>query len=159
MGTITDSQLTKVYLVDLGTTVTTAADCVTAIAGGTEFKCFQNFGDVGVTYNVQEYKCIDQNEVKKSRGSVTLGNIPVEFLFDAADVDGQSELRTLADSGDHKICIVVYNDQITPTTGNPTYRTFETFVSSDMETIAIDAAIVAKFTMELASNPARIVAT
>lgn len=157
--TITDSQLTKVYLAAEGTTVTTASDIATAIAGGTEFQCFQNFGDIGTSYSVQTYKCLDQNEVKKSRGSADLGNINVEFLFDAADTAGQAELRSLSTSGERRVCIVKYNDQITPTTGNPTYRTFETFVSSDMETIAIDQAIVAKFTIEICSVPDRVVAT
>ena len=156
MANLVDSQGTKVYLVPVGTVIATAENVATAIASAKEFKCFQNFGDVGVTYNVQEYKCLDQNDVKKSRGSISLGNIPVEFLFNSADVDGQEELRLIADSGDRKICIVKYNDQITPSTGNPSYRTFETFVSSDMETIAIDAAIIAKFTLELASKPVRI---
>jgi hypothetical protein len=43
-------------------------------------------------------------------------------------------------------------------TTSPTYRTFETFVSSEMETVAIDSAVIAKFTLEIASVPARILA-
>ena len=156
---VTSSQLTKVYLVPLGTAVATAANCVTAISSAKELLCFQSFGEIGITYNVQTYKCIDKNEVQKSRGSADLGNIPTEFLFDAADTAGQAELRTISISGGRKIAIVKYNDQITPTTGNPTYRTFETFVSGEGETIALDAAVIAKYTMEIASIPARIIAT
>ena len=155
MANLVDSQGTKVYLVATGTTVTTASDIATAIGTAKEFKCFQNFGDIGVTYNVQEYKCLDTSDVKKSRGSVSLGNIPVEFLFDSTDAAGQAELRAIATSGARKICIVKYND--TGTT-SPTYRTFETFVSSEMETVAIDSAVIAKFTLEIASVPARILA-
>jgi len=156
---VIDSQLTKVYLVPTTTAVATAANCVTAIATAKELLCFQTFGEIGVTYGVQTYKCIDQNAVKKSRGSADLGNIPVEFLFDPADTAGQAELRAVSISGERKTVIVKYNDQITPTTGNPTYRTFETFVSGEGETIALDAAIIAKYTMEICSIPARIIAT
>jgi len=156
---LTDSQLTKVYLVATGTTVTTAANCVTAIAGGKELQCFQTFGEIGSTRSVQTYKCIDQAETKKSLGSFDLGNIPVEFLFDAADTLGQKELRDIYTAGTRKICIVKLNDQITPTTGNPTYKTFECAVSGEGTVIALDAAVVAKYTLEIASMPATILAT
>jgi len=156
---LTDSQLTKVYLVALGTTVATAANCVTAIAGGKELLCFQTFGEIGSTRSVQTYKCIDQAATKKSLGSFDVGNIPVEFLFDAADAAGQKELRDIYTVGTRKICIVKLNDQITPTTGNPTYKTFEVGISGEGTTIALDTAVVAKYTMEICSLPTTILAT
>jgi len=106
---LTDSQLTKVYLVATGTAVATAANCVTAIAAGKELLCFQTFGEIGSTRSVQTYKCIDQATTKKSLGSFDVGNIPVEFLFDAADAAGQKELRDIYELGTRKICIVKLN--------------------------------------------------
>lgn len=156
---ITDSQLTKVYLVPLGTAVATAANITTAIATAKELQCFTSFGDIGSTRNVQTYKCIDQATTKKSLGSFDLGNIPVEFLFDAADTAGQKEIRDIYKAGTRKICIVALTDQITPTTGNPTYKTFETAISSEGITIALDAAVVFKTTLEICSLPDTILAT
>lgn len=156
---ITDSQLTKVYLVPLGTTVTTAANCATAIASGKELLCIQNLGDIGTTRNVQTYKCLDSAGFQKSLGSFDAGSVATDFLFNAADTAGQKEIRDIYEAGTRKIAIVQLNDQITPTTGNPTYITFETAFSSDMITIALDAAVIYKTTMEICSMPYKIMAT
>ena len=156
---ITDSQLTKVYLVPLGTAVATAANCVTAIATAKELQCIQSLGDIGSTRTVQTYKCLDQAQTQKSLGSFDIGNVAVDFLFDASNATGQAELRSIYTAGTRKIAIVKLNDQITPTTGNPTYVTFETAMSAETMTIALDAAVIYKSTLEICSLPARIIAT
>lgn len=156
---IVDSQLTKVYLVPVGTTVTTAADCATAIASGKELKCIQSLGDIGSTRTVQTYKCLDQAQTQKSLGSFDIGNVAVDFLFDPSDTTGQAELRSIYEAGTRKIAIVKLNDQITPTTGNPTYITFETAMSSEIISIALDNAVIYKTVLEICSLPDRIIAT
>lgn len=156
--TVIDSQLTKVYLVPLGTAVATAANIVTAIASAKELKSFTSFGDIGSTRAVQTYKVIDTADVVKSLGSFDVGNIAVEFLFDSADTAGQKEIRDIYELGTRKICIVALNDKPTGTLTNPTYKTFETAISSDMITIALDAAVVYKTTLEICSMPDTILA-
>lgn len=156
---ITDSQLTKVYLVPLGTTVTGASDCATAIATAKELQCIQSLGDIGSTRSVQTYKCLDQAQTQKSLGSFDIGNVSVDFLFDASNATGQAELRSIYSAGTRKIAIVKLNDQITPTTGNPTYITFETAMSAETFTIALDSAVIYKTTLEICSLPHKIMAT
>lgn len=156
---VTDSQLTKVYLVPVGTAVATAANCVSAIATAKELISIQSFGEIGSSRAVTEYKCIDTTDTTKSLGSFTLGNIAVQFLFDASDTKGQKELRDIYPLGTRKIMIVKYNDQITPTTGNPTYKTFTAACSAENNAIAIDTAILQNYTVEICSLPATILAT
>lgn len=156
---VTDSQLTKVYLAPAGTVVATAANCATAISSAKQLLCIQTFGDVGSTRNVQTYKCIDQAGVQKSLGSFDIGNVPVEFLFNAADTAGQKEIRDIYTAGTRKVAIVVLNDQITPTTGNPTYITFDCAFSAEGMSISLDQAVLYKTTMEICSLPAKIMAT
>jgi hypothetical protein len=55
--------------------------------------------------------------------------------------------------------ILELNDQITPTTGNPTYIVFEAGLSSDGVAIALDAAVMYKTTVEICSKPAMVMAT
>ena len=150
---LTDSQLTQVYLVDVGTTLTNVSDIETAIATADKFSCFQSFGDLIETRAVQTYKCIDSSGFQKSLGGVEAGNIPVEFLFDAVDTTGQSVLRTMFKNGTRKRMIVQLNDE--PTTGaspHPTYIDFEAANASSGITIALDAAVVYKTTIEICSE-------
>lgn len=156
---ITDSQLTKVYLVPLGTTVNNASAIATAISTAKELQCIQSLGDIGSTRTVQTYKCLDQAQTQKSLGSFDIGNLAVDFLFDASNTTGQSELRSIYEAGTRKIAIVKLNDQITPTTGNPTYITFETAMSAETFTIALDSAVIYKTTLEICSLPDKIMAT
>ena len=150
---ITDSQLTQVYLVDTTTTLTAVSDIETAIASATKLTCFQSFGDLVETRAAQEYKCIDSNGSQKSMGSVSLGNVAVEFLFDATDTTGQSVLRTMFEGNTRKRMIVQLNDE--PTTGaspHPTYIDVEVANASSGITIALDAAVVYKTSIELCSR-------
>lgn len=151
--TLTDSQLTQVYMVDTSTALTTVSDIETAIAGATKLTCFQNFGDLVETRSAQEYKCIDSSGSQKSLGSVSLGNVAVEFLFDAMDATGQAELRAMFAGNTRKRMIVQLNDQ--PTTGaspHPTYIDVEVANASSGITIAMDAAVVYKTQIELCSE-------
>ena len=55
--------------------------------------------------------------------------------------------------------IIALNDQITPTTGNPTYIVFEAGISSDGVAIALDNAVLYKTTVEICSKPIMTMAT
>lgn len=156
---VTDVQGTKLYLVALGTAVATAANCATAISGGKQIGCLQSIGDISMTRAVQQYSCISSDDVTKSAGSVTLGNQEISTLFNAADTAGQQDLIDAWDNKERRILIIVLNDQITPSTGNPTYITYEIFPSGVTIPMAKDAAVLYNATVELSSLPNIILAT
>lgn len=147
---ITDSQGTLVYLVDTATSTADATAIATAIAGGDQIGCLQDLGSIATSRNVQEYSCLSSDEVAKSLGAITLPNISMSLLFDAADAAGQSVLRTMYNANTRKKMIIVLNDDLG---ANPTYIVFEAGVSSHGVNIAKDNAVMVDVTVELCSNP------
>ena len=156
---VTESQGTKAHLVATSVATSTAAEIKTAITGGDQIGCLQNLGDITTSRNVQEYKCLSSDETAKSLGSISLPNVAMDLLFDADDATGQAELRTMYSTNTRRKMILELNDQITPTTGNPTYIVFEAGLSSDGVAIALDAAVMYKTTVEICSKPAMVMAT
>lgn len=156
---VTDVQGTKLYLAALGTDVSDAAAIATAIATAKQIGCLQSIGDVTMSRQVQEYTCISSNNSTKSVGSVSLGNQEISTLFNAADTAGQQDLIAAWDSNERRILIIELNDQITPTTGNPTYITYEVFPSGVAIPMQKDAAVLYNATLEISSLPDITVAT
>jgi len=156
---VTDVQGTKLYLVATGTDVSDAAAIVIAIAAGKQIGCLQAIGDISMTRAVQEYSCISSDEVSKSAGSVSLGNQELSTLFNAADAAGQEDLIAMWDDKERRILIIELDDQITPTTGNPTYITYEIFPSGVTIPLAKDAAVLYNQVVEISSLPAMTLAT
>ena len=153
---ITDSQGTKVYLVPTSTVLTDAASVATAIAAGKQIGCLQDLGEITSSRNVQEYSCLSSDEIQKSLGSISLPNLSISLLFDSTDTDGQKELRTMFKDNERRIMIVALNDEVTPTTGNPTYIYFEAGLSSAGVAIQKDNAVMYNVTIEICSNPKQI---
>ena len=156
---LTESQNTKCYLVATTVATSTAAAIKTAITGGKEIKFLPDLGDIGTSKNVTSYNFINTDEVAKSIGSLTLPNFACDLMYDAADVKGQKDLRDMYAANSRRKMIVALNDQITPTTGNPTYIVFEVAVSSLNIGVAKDNAVMSKTTIELCSVPVIIPAT
>ena len=156
---VTDVQGTKAYLVATGTDVSSAAAIATAITGGVQIGCIQALGDITQTRAVTEYTCISSDESSKSQGSISLGNQEISTLFNAADTAGQQDLIAMWDGKERRILIIELNDEITPTTGNPTYITYEVFVSSPTFTMQKDNAVLYNATLEISSIPALTLAT
>jgi len=156
---VTDVQGTKLYLVATGTDVSDAAAIVIAIAAGKQIGCLQSIGDIGMTRAVQEYSCISSDDSSKSAGSISLGNQELSTLFNAADAAGQEDLIAMWDGKERRILIIELNDQITPTTGNPTYITYEIFPSGVTIPLAKDAAVLYNQVVEISSLPAMTLAT
>lgn len=154
---ITNSQGSKIYIcAGADTTVTTAVNVVAAIAAGKQIGCLQNIGDIGTSRSVQEYSCMSEDAVAKSSGSMSLGNIAVSMLYNAADTAGQAELRSIYASGSTRTIVIVLND-IGAT--YPTYFTFEGFISAQSVSIQKDNAVMMTSTIEIASVPDEIPAT
>lgn len=156
---ITNSQGTKVYVCALGTSVTDAAAIATAKSAGQAIGCLQDLGSISTSRSVQEYACLSSDETAKSFGSLSLGNMNIQLLFDADDATGQDALRDMYLANEQKLIIVELNDQITPTTGNPTYYTFNGGISSEEVAITKDNAVMYNVTLEITSVPTFVPAT
>ena len=150
---ITESQGTKCHLVAITVATSTAVEIGSAISGGKEIKFIPDLGDIGTSKNVTSYNFINTDEVAKSIGSLTLPNFACDLMYDAADIAGQQTLRDMYAANSRRKMIVALNDQITPTTGNPTYIVFEVAVSSLNIGVAKDNAVMSKTTIELCSVP------
>jgi len=155
---ITESQGTTATLVATTVATTTAADILTAIAGGKSIGCVQNLGDITTSRAVQEYKCLSSDEVAKSLGSISLPSITMDLLFSAADALGQADLRSMYSTNTRRKLILALNDKPAGTLTNPTYITFEVGVSTDGVAIALDTAVMAKSVLEICSKPIMILA-
>lgn len=151
---VTETQGTKAYLVATTVATSTAAEITTAISGGKEILCLLDLGDISLgSRSVQEYTCMSEDSSYKSLGSISLANITPQLLFDAADAAGQADLRDMWDNGTRRKMIIVLDDQITPTTGNPTSITFEAAVSNPTMGIAKDNAVMYNPTIEICTKP------
>lgn len=156
---VTDVQGTKIYLAATTVATTTAVEIATAATGGKQIGCLQSIGDISMSRATQKYTCISSDESTKSQGSITLGNQEISTLFNAADVAGQQDLIAMWDGKERRKLIIELNDEITPTTGNPTYVVYEVFISSVSLPIAKDAAVMYNATLEISSMPQMTLAT
>lgn len=147
---VVNSQGTKAYLVAEGTTLATVANVETAISSADAILCIQSFGDVSTSRSVQEYKCLSSDETTKSFGSLSLGNISLELLFNAKDTAGQAELRSMYTDNTKREMIIELNDEGTT---NPSYIVFTVGISNEAVSIAKDAAVIYKNTVEICSLP------
>ena len=150
---ITESQGTKCHLVATTVTTETAAAVKTAVTGGKEILFMPELSDFGSSKNVTSYSFINTDEIAKSIGSLTLPNFACDLIYDATDTAGQADIKAMYADNSRRNMIVALNDQITPTTGNPTYIVFEVAVSSLNIGVAKDNAVMSKTTIELCSVP------
>ena len=159
---VVESQGTQAYLLptdaDLGYSEATKQNDVakikTAIASGKKINCLMDLGDVSLgSRSVQEYTCMSSDNAFKSLGSVSLANVSPQLLFKPDDVAGQDDLRDMWDNNTRRVMVIVLNDQITPTTGNPTYITFEAAISSPTIGVAKDNAVMYNPTIEICTKP------
>ena len=157
---VVESQGTQAYLVATGTSVTTAAEIKTALASAKQINCLLDLGDISLgSRSVQEYTCMSSDNAFKSLGSVSLANITPQLLFKPDDTAGQADLRDMWVNNTRRIMIIELNDQINPTTGNPTYITFEAAISQPTIGITKDNAVQYSPTIEICTKPDVILAT
>lgn len=158
--TVVESQGTRAYLVAVGTDVSDAAKVKTAIATAKQINCLLDLGDISLgSRSVQEYTCMSSDDAFKSLGSVSLANVTPQLLYKPDDVAGQSDIRDMWTNNTRRIMILVLNDQITPTTGNPTSITFEAAISQPTIGIAKDNAVQYSPVIEICTKPDLIEAT
>ena len=147
---ITNSQGSKLYVgATAGADVSTVAAIGSAITAGEQVGCLQDLGAIGSSRAVQAYGCLSTDDTAKAGGSLSLGNVSVSMLFNAADAAGQAALRTIYASNATRTIIVELSDG----SASPTYITFEGFVSGQEVSIQKDSAVMITSTVEIASNP------
>lgn len=158
--TVVESQGTQAYLVAVGTDVSDAAKVKTAIATAKQINCLLDLGDISLgSRSATEYTCMSSDAAFKSLGSVSLANVTPQLLYKPDDVAGQSDIRDMWTNNTRRIMILVLNDQITPTTGNPTSITFEAAISQPTIGIAKDNAVQYSPVIEICTKPDLIEAT
>lgn len=135
-----DSTGSEFYLVASNTVLATKANCTTALATGKKISKVRNLGDIGGTRAVNELKYLSNDDSEKSIGSVSYGNFSIETPFDAADVTGQAELKTMFGDKSARILLIKNTD------GNFTHLPIK--CSSAMKTYAIDEMVIFKSTIE-----------
>lgn len=151
MATVYDSQGTKAYLVPTSTSTVDVTAIETAIASGKEFKFLPDgFGDIGSTRNVQSYTFVDVDDAVKSLGSIQLGQITADMMFNAKDTGAQDDLRTMyLDKTRRKMIVVLTDEGAT----NPSYLVLQVACSGINIGIQKDNALMAKSQIEIDSIP------
>lgn len=154
MPNIVESQGTKAYLVATSVATSTAAEIKTAISSAKQINCLLDLGDISLgSRSATEYTCMSSDSAYKSLGSVSLSNITPQLLFDPADVAGQDDLRDAWDNNTRRKMILALNDEITPTTGNPTFIVFEIAVGSPTIGVSKDSAVMYNPLLEITTKP------
>lgn len=157
---VIESQGTKAYLVATSVATTTASEITTAISTAKQINCLLDLGDISMgSRSATEYNCMSSDSSFKSLGSISLANITPQLLFDPSDTVGQKDLQDMWDTNTRRKLIIVLNDQITPTTGNPTSITFEAAISQPTIGVAKDSAVMFNPTIEICTKPVLIKAT
>ena len=136
-----DSTGSEFYLVATTATLTTKADCTTAIGTGKKIAKVTGLGDLGGTRSVQEIKYLSNDDSEKSIGSVSYGNLTIESPYDSEDTTGQKELRTMFNDKSARILIIKNTD------GNFTHLPVK--CSGSLKTYSIDAMVMYKATLEI----------
>jgi len=145
-----DSTGSEFYLVPTTATLTTKAECTTAIATAKRIKNLKTFGDIGGTRAVSESKFLSADDSVKSMGSISYGNMPVECLFDANDTEGQSILKTAYEDKSERKLIIANTDT--------TFTVLNVKISASMKTYNIDEFVIYKATIEQNSEAVEIIA-
>ena len=145
-----DSTGTDFYLVATSVATTTKAACTTAISTAKRIKNLKTFGDIGGTRTVSESKFLSSDDSIKSMGSISYGNMPVECLFDSADTEGQSILKTAYSDKSERKMIIKNTDG--------TFTVLNVKISASMKTYNIDEFVIYKATVEQNSEAVEIIA-
>ena len=150
MAGFVDSTGTDFYLVATSVSAKTKAECTTAISTAKRIKNLKTFGDIGGTRAVSESKFLSQDDSVKSMGSISYGNMPAECLFDSADTEGQSILKTMYSDKSERKMIIKNTDT--------TFTVLNVKISASMKTYNIDEFVIYKATIEQNSEAVEIIA-
>ena len=123
---VTDAQLTKFYICDTGVDLGDATKIKTALTSAKRIAYLEDLGDFTKTRETTEYKCIDEDVVAVSQGSVSYGETELKLFYKAGQDNGVNELSEMFDKKQRKQFIIVGDDEpATGATKHPTYITGE----------------------------------
>ena len=123
---VTDAQLTKFYICDTGVDLGDATKIKTALTSAKRIAYLEDLGDFTQTRETTEYKCIDEDAVAVSQGSVSYGETELKLFYKAGQDNGVNELSEMFDKKQRKQFIIVGDDEpATGATKHPTYITGE----------------------------------
>lgn len=123
---VTDAQLTKFYICDTGVDLGDATKIKTALTSAKRIAYLEDLGDFTKTRETTEYKCIDEDAVAVSQGSVSYGETELKLFYKAGQDNGVNELSEMFDKKQRKQFIIVGDDEpATRATKHPTYITGE----------------------------------
>ncbi len=123
---VTDAQLTKFYICDTGVDLGDATKIKTALTSAKRIAYLEDLGDFTKTRETTEYKCIDEDAVAVSQGSVSYGETELKLFYKAGQDNGVTELSEMFDKKQRKQFIIVGDDEpATGATKHPTYITGE----------------------------------
>lgn len=123
---VTDAQLTKFYICDTGVDLGDATKIKTALTSAKRIAYLEDLGDFTKTRETTEYKCIDEDAVAVSQGSVSYGETELKLFYKAGQDNGLTELSEMFDKKQRKQFIIVGDDEpATGATKHPTYITGE----------------------------------
>ncbi|WP_315508522.1 hypothetical protein [Campylobacter showae] len=123
---VTDAQLTKFYICDTGVDLGDATKIKTALTSAKRIAYLEDLGDFTKTRETTEYKCIDEDAVAVSQGSVSYGETELKLFYKAGQDNGVNELSEMFDKKQRKQFIIVGDDEpATGATKHPTYITGE----------------------------------
>lgn len=123
---VTDAQLTKFYICDTGVDLGDATKIKTALTSAKRIAYLEDLGDFTKTRETTEYKCIDEDAVAVSQGSVSYGETELKLFYKAGQDNGVTELSEMFDKKQRKQFIIVGDDEpATGTNKHPSYITGE----------------------------------
>lgn len=118
----------KIYI---GTT--TAADTQVEYEADTytQIGTVEDLGEFGDQYNLVNFESLSDARTQKLKGTADAGDLTLVVGFDAGDAGQIALAAALAYTGPNNYNFKVeFNDQVTPTTGNPTKSYFGAKVMS-----------------------------
>lgn len=131
------------------------ADCTEAIAAikaGKQVLCPQDLGEIQRTRAIKEYSCMSSNEIYKSGGSMTLGEVTIGMLFDPQDQDGQDHIYQSMEDNKQIVFAFELPDADTTSGENGASGTifwYEAIISGDAISVPIDEAVLYTATLSL----------
>jgi len=141
---VLNSQGVKIYLATPPQAPwVTCSAAKAALRAGKVIDCPQTIGEIVEQRQVQEYKCLSSNESAKSLGAVSRSSFDIEVLLNPDDTAGQLMLRDSFMNNTPLIMGIEYGT---------TMIYFNIGVSAVGTTIAQDAAITTKFSIEISSD-------
>ena len=89
---VLNSKGSEIYIIPR-TNFSNCTSATSTILAGVMVNCPQSLGELTETRDMQEYKCMSDNNTYKSLGSISRGSFDIDMILDVAGVSGQQVIR------------------------------------------------------------------